>query len=189
MKPAQICVLFLLFVGCPPLARAGEVTGRASIIDGDTIEIHGTRVRLWGIDAPEHDQLCRGEDSLQYRCGARAANELDQFIDSRPVTCLPIDIDRYRRTVASCSVGGVDLARWLVSHGHALDWPRYSKGKYANEQRQAEQTERGIWSGSFSKPWQYRACVRAGASIADCSEEDVIKRKRRSAPTFSRRIG
>ncbi|WP_420480970.1 thermonuclease family protein [Bradyrhizobium japonicum] len=100
MKPAQTCAIFLwLAVGCPTMASAGELTGRASIIDGDTLEIHGSRIRLWGIDAPESDQLCRGDDSLQYRCGAKAASELDRFINSRPVTCVPIDIDRYGRTV------------------------------------------------------------------------------------------
>src|ERR1700688_1798566 len=41
----------------------------ASNIDGDTLEIHGTRVRLWGADAPESSQLCGGEDRLAYRCG------------------------------------------------------------------------------------------------------------------------
>jgi endonuclease YncB( thermonuclease family) len=59
---------------------AEQITGRASIIDGDTLEIHGTRIRLWGIDAPEATQLCRGDDSLQYRCGAKAANALDAFL-------------------------------------------------------------------------------------------------------------
>ena len=59
---------------------SADLTGQASVIDGDTIEIHGTRIRLWGIDAPESTQLCRGDDSLQYRCGAKAANDLDGFI-------------------------------------------------------------------------------------------------------------
>jgi endonuclease YncB( thermonuclease family) len=52
-------------------AAADNLAGQASVIDGDTLEIHGTRIRLWGIDAPESSQLCRGEDSRQYRCGAR----------------------------------------------------------------------------------------------------------------------
>ena len=75
-------------------AAADDLTGQASVIDGDTLEIHGTRIRLWGVDAPESSQLCRGEDSEQYRCGAQAANDLDAFIARRPVSCLPISLDR-----------------------------------------------------------------------------------------------
>lgn len=90
------------------------MTGQASIIDGDTVEIHGTRIRLWGIDAPESSQLCRGEDSEQYRCGSQAAKELDAFIARRLVSCIPISLDQYGRTVATCSVGGADLGQWLV---------------------------------------------------------------------------
>jgi endonuclease YncB( thermonuclease family) len=95
--------------------------GQASIIDGDTLEIHGTHIRLWGIDAPESSQLCRGEDSSPYQCGAKAANDLDAFIARRLVSCIPISLDQYGRTVASCSVGGIDLGEWLVRNGLALD--------------------------------------------------------------------
>ena len=41
-------------------AFADDLIGQASVIDGDTLEIHGTRIRLWGIDAPESNQFCRG---------------------------------------------------------------------------------------------------------------------------------
>jgi endonuclease YncB( thermonuclease family) len=90
---AGLALLFSCGVALPD-----DMTGQASIIDGDTLEIHGTRVRLWGIDAPESSQLCRGKDSEQYRCGAQAANDLDAFIARRPVSCLPISLDRYGRT-------------------------------------------------------------------------------------------
>jgi endonuclease YncB( thermonuclease family) len=69
-----------LFLVPTRAAIAADLSGQASIIDGDTLEIHGTRIRRWGIDAPESSQLCRGDDSLQYRCGAKAANDLDAFI-------------------------------------------------------------------------------------------------------------
>ncbi|MFX6869133.1 thermonuclease family protein, partial [Acinetobacter baumannii] len=80
----------------------------------DTLEIRGTHIRLWGIDAPESSQLCRGEDSSQYRCGAQAANDLDAFIARRPVNCSPVSFDSYGRTIATCSAGGTDLGEWLV---------------------------------------------------------------------------
>src|ERR1700738_5654916 len=110
-------LLFAAACLCAPPALADNLTGQASIIDGDTIEIHGTRIRLWGIDAPESNQLCRGKDSIQYRCGAKAANNLDWFLNKRPVDCAPVSLDQYRRTVAKCSVHGVDLADWLPGQG------------------------------------------------------------------------
>jgi endonuclease YncB( thermonuclease family) len=164
-------VLAALTLGSMPVALADDLRGQASVIDGDTLEIHGTRIRLWGIDAPETSQLCRGDDSLQYRCGAKAANDLDALIARRPVNCLPISLDRYGRTVATCSVGGEDLGDWLVRNGLALDWPQYSKRKYDAAQRAAEQSGRGIWVSSYVKPWLYRVCIRVGGSPANCSDD------------------
>ncbi|SHM83595.1 thermonuclease family protein [Bradyrhizobium lablabi] len=152
-------------------ATAADLTGQATVIDGDTIEIHGQRVRLWGIDAPESDQLCRNDDSEQYRCGQKAANDLDTFIAHRPVECVEVDRDRYRRAVAVCAVAGVDLAEWLVKNGLALDWPQYSKGAYAAVHDKAEQLDRGMWGGSFVEPWRYRACRRTGGSPVTCSDQ------------------
>ena len=155
----------------PGSARGQEIPGQAVVIDGDTLEIHGTRIRLWGIDAPEHDQLCRGDDSDPYRCGAVSANKLDTLIARRPVYCAPKDVDRYGRTVASCRSGAADLGEWLVSQGLALDWSRYSKGRYGAAQREAEQAGRGMWAGSYVPPWEYRTCVRARGRPADCSDD------------------
>lgn len=152
-------------------APADNFVGQASVIDGDTLEIHGTRIRLWGIDAPESSQLCRGEDSSQYRCGAQAANDLDTFIARRPVNCVPFSLDPYGRTVAICSVSGVDLGDWLVRNGLALDWPQYSKGRYNGAQRDAEHAGRGIWKGSYVEPWLYRGCIRANGKPSACSDD------------------
>ena len=90
-------------------AVADDFVGQASVIDGDTLEIHGTRIRLWGIDAPESSQLCRDDNSSLYRCGAQAASDLDTFVARRSVNCIPLNLDPYGRTVATCSVSGTDL--------------------------------------------------------------------------------
>jgi endonuclease YncB( thermonuclease family) len=161
----------LMLAGMSAALADDDLTGQASVIDGDTLEIHGVRIRLWGVDAPESSQLCRGEDSLQYRCGAQAANDLDTFIARGLVSCLPISLDRYGRTLATCYVGGVDLADWLVRNGLALDWPEYSKRKYNATQREAEEAGRGMWKGSYVEPWLYRVCIRAGGTPANCSDD------------------
>src|SRR6267378_4950799 len=114
---------------CASTAFADNLSGQASIIDGDTLEIHGTRIRLWGIDAPESNQLCRSENNLQYQCGAKAANELDTFIARRPVDCSPVSLDQYGRTVAVCSIDGVTLrSGWYATDSH---WIGHSSARCA----------------------------------------------------------
>jgi endonuclease YncB( thermonuclease family) len=113
---SKLCVIAFAICFASP-AFAETIIGQASVIDGDTIEIHGQRIRLSGIDAPESDQLCRGDDSLQYRCGAKAANALDDHIAGRPVSCEGIGTDQYGRVVAVCSVDGEDVGGCLVGLG------------------------------------------------------------------------
>ncbi|MEH2472081.1 endonuclease YncB(thermonuclease family) [Nitrobacteraceae bacterium AZCC 2161] len=166
--------LFLIaLIAATGPAAAADVVGQASVIDGDTIEIHGTRIRLFGIDAPESDQTCHDDDGKLYRCGQKAANELSAFIGAKTTSCTPQSADRYGRTAAVCSAGGVDIADWLVRGGLAFDWPQYSKGKYAAAQRDAERTGDGMGGGQWVVPWRYRECVRAGGKAASCSESAV----------------
>lgn len=61
MSRAPVMLMVLLLSGG---ACANDFVGHVSIIEGDTLEVHGTRIPLWGVDAPESNQLCRGEDSI-----------------------------------------------------------------------------------------------------------------------------
>ncbi|WP_411781269.1 thermonuclease family protein [Bradyrhizobium sp. UFLA01-814] len=167
------------------MALADQFVGQTSVIDGDTLEIHGTRIRLWGVDAPESSQLCRGDDSLQYRCGAQAANDLDGFIARRPVNCVPLSLDQYGRTVTTCSVGRADLGEWLVLHGLALDWPQYSKGRYGVAQHNAERAGRGIWKAVMSNrgstaPVSVRTASRPPARMMQAPIRDQLRTASRS---------
>ncbi len=142
-----------------PRTTARTIQGRAAVIDGDTIEIAGQRVRFNGIDAPESSQYCQDAKGLEYACGRTAATALDQFLaKSRPVKCAFIAWDQHGRFVGNCiRADGKSVAGWLVESGHALDWPRYSGLEYAGHQAAAKNAKRGIWQGPFQKPWDWRA--------------------------------
>ncbi|MGX9575768.1 thermonuclease family protein [Mesorhizobium sp. f-mel] len=134
------------------------IAGVASVIDGDTIEIHGERIRFNGIDAPESRQYCSDAKGFEYPCGRRAAQALDKFLAaSRPLNCSFVDRDRYGRLVGNCDrADGRSVQRWLVEQGLALDWPRYSNGAFAAEQVSAKAAHRGVWQGRFDQPWDWR---------------------------------
>jgi len=78
----------LVLLGLPVGAVPGEVvTGVASVIDGDTLEIRGERIRLFGIDACESRQLCEDASGRPYRCGQQAALALADRIGRGTVRC------------------------------------------------------------------------------------------------------
>jgi endonuclease YncB( thermonuclease family) len=131
------------------------LAGRASVIDSDTIEIHGERIRLWGIDAVESGQRCT-LDGKPWRCGRDASMALDGFLDGVTVKCEHRDRDRFGRTVATCEAREIDVRRWMVFQGWALDYECYSNGEYAGAQAAAKSAKRGLWVGEFEPPWEWR---------------------------------
>jgi endonuclease YncB( thermonuclease family) len=114
----------LLLLSGPALA-AEPITGRASVTDGDTVVIQGTRVRLFGLDALESVQRCQDAADKDYRCGRRAA--LADRVGEAPISCEPRDTDRYGRTVAVCRKGTEDLNAWMVEQSYAAAYRRYSR--------------------------------------------------------------
>lgn len=141
-----------------------SVIGRASVIDGDTIEIHGERIRLNGIDAPEATQSCGDQNDKRYRCGAKSAEALSNLLkDSSPTRCDFVERDQYGRFVGDCyRADGASVQAAMVRSGWALDWPRHSGGAFAREQEAASREKAGLWAGKFQPPWEWRAAQRAG---------------------------
>lgn len=154
---ALIPVLALL-AACTPAPPT--IVGRASVIDGDTLDIHDQRIRLWGVDAPEARQSCDGADGAAYACGRLSANRLDQHLQDKTVSCFEEDTDRYGRTVARCEVDGDDLGAWLVRQGYAVRYERYAGSAYVLEEGAARQNHAGIWAGAFTEPEEWRRAHR-----------------------------
>jgi endonuclease YncB( thermonuclease family) len=102
---ASVFALLLALAAIGPASTQDGLAGVASVIDGDTIEIRGQRIRLYGIDAPESSQLCVRLTGERWRCGQQASFALADLIGRSTVSCQPRDRDRYGRIVAVCFKG------------------------------------------------------------------------------------
>jgi Micrococcal nuclease (thermonuclease) homologs len=154
---ASLIAAGFMLLGLPAVAFADAVvvTGVASVIDGDTLEIHSERIRLFGIDACESRQLCEDASGQPYRCGQQAALALADHVGSRTVRCEGKTRDRYGRLVAICYLGDEDIDAWMVSQGLALAFRKYST-LYVPQEEDAQAAKRGLWAGSFEAPWEWR---------------------------------
>lgn len=166
MRPLLLALV--LFAGA---AAAETLTGVATVVDGDTLKIHGENIRLHGIDAPESAQHCQ-RNGRRWPCGRRAAFALADQIGRRSVRCDGRERDRYGRLVAVCYQNGTDLNAWMVRNGWALAYRRYSRD-YVGQERRAAQAGRGIWRGQFTAPWDWRAQRRSrrkNLNDGDCGD-------------------
>src|SRR4051795_8910709 len=149
----------------PPRSAAPEIiAGRVSVVDGDTIEIRGERIRLFGIDAPESGQSCLDAKGQSYRCGQKAALVLDARIGEGVVTCERKGTDRYGRMAAVCRVFGEDLGAWMVGLGWALAY-RADSSRYVAAEALARSRGLGMWAGQFMPPWEWRREHRRDAPV------------------------
>jgi hypothetical protein len=152
--PLTIAVLL-----CWPVLAA-ELTGRASIIDGDDRDPRQS-ASAYSASMPRNRGRPGEAAGQTYRCGQQAALGPADSIGQRTVSCEQRDVDRYRRIVAVCRVDGEDIGAWMVSQGWALAYSRYSRD-YFDEELAARANKRGMWRGTFMRPWLWR---ERGASI------------------------
>lgn len=148
---ALLCLL-LVFAGW---AHAETITGRAQVVDGDTLIIGDTKIRLNAIDAPETDQSCLDPSNNLYACGLLARDRLRARIGNATVSCQANGTERYGRFLAICFLGQDDLNRWLVSQGLAMAYIQYSD-RYQAAEAIAKNDRKGLWAGAFIAPWDWR---------------------------------
>lgn len=150
----RLLLTALIFMLASPSA-AQDVSGRGRAADGDSLDLSGIAVRLHGIDAPELAQSCVRE-GITWPCGKEAAGKLSSLISGRDIQCEQKDIDGYRRIVATCRVGGVEVGAAMVEAGLAVALPHFSED-YVGAEARARTARRGLWAGTFVLPADYRA--------------------------------
>jgi endonuclease YncB( thermonuclease family) len=132
----------------------GILDGVAIVLDGDTLEVAGVPVRLYGIDAPESSQMCVANER-RYQCGRQAAFELADRIAGQSVSCVRQASDEPGMIVAVCSLEDERLNAWMVREGWALADPGHPDD-YAAEEATARAERKGMWLGEFTSPWEWR---------------------------------
>jgi endonuclease YncB( thermonuclease family) len=126
-------------------AHAQTISGRPTVLDGETLELRGLRLKLIAVDAPD-DHVCEATDDARWRCGPRAATALAELLEEAIVTCTWRDRDLLGRPIATCSLGAIDLSLWLIRNGLARDANAAPNGKYRQAQDEAKAARRGIWA-------------------------------------------
>lgn len=147
-------VLILVLAGLIWLQREvsqDELAGQARIVDGDSLELAGERIRLKGIDAPELAQNCRREGA-SWPCGRESLKALRRKINGQAVSCEGAEFDRHERLLAFCKANGVALNKWMVEEGWAVSYGVSFKA----EERAAKAAGRGLWAGEFEMPHIWR---------------------------------
>jgi endonuclease YncB( thermonuclease family) len=172
MRHIAIVGIFSIFI----VPAQADISGRATIIDGDTIEIRGERIRLDAIDAPESNQTCEA-NGQPWRCGQQAALALADKIGAANVTCADRGTDRFDRTLAICYLAELDLNGWMVGEGWALAY-RYYSTEYVPQEDAARAAGNGTWRGRFVPPWDWRRGVRLADTEppGDCAIKGNINR-------------
>ena len=165
-KLSLILFNLLIFITLPTLSISSDkiILGKAKVIDGDTIKINKKKIRLFGIDAPEKEQICKKKYisififnfQKNYKCGEKSTNALVKKLKDKEVKCIcQKNKDRYKRYIGTCYVKNSDINAWLVKNGYAISYKKYSK-KYISQEQYAKENKLGLWEGTFMEPEKWR---------------------------------
>ncbi|ANY85511.1 hypothetical protein BB934_45670 (plasmid) [Microvirga ossetica] len=159
MRYAGFCLALMVFVTNAAIsgyANGNSISGYASVLDGDTADIGGKRVRFFGIDAPELSQTCVDAAGRSWQCGREARDRLAELTDGKVVTCTYEEIDANGRLLGSCKVDGRGINGILVAEGLAWAFVRYSD-VYVGVERKARAEHKGVFAADNLPAWDYRS--------------------------------
>ena len=156
VRPISIGLALLTCLTLCPSQRseASDIIEHPVVLDGGTLLIMTVSIKLDGIDALELGQKCIGTGDIEWDCGLHAKRALAEKMGDGPVSCRQFQIDAYGRPSATCAASnGEDLAAAIVRSGYALALGQ----RYLEEEKAARLAGKGMWSGSFQTPWEWRA--------------------------------
>lgn len=119
-KAWLVVPLLASMMACSPTS---SVPSSATAIDGDTFKFGGVHYRIAAIDAPELPGHCRVGRHCAPGDPFAAKRALQQYLDTGDVRCQPIGLDRYQRTLVTCTINGTNLGDDLIALGYAIRWP------------------------------------------------------------------
>jgi endonuclease YncB( thermonuclease family) len=140
---------------CDLHAQEAAISGAVHVIDGDTIDVGSTRIRIHGIDALEHGQSCTTNTGQNWGCGDWTTRQVRDRFQGVQATCDHLGYDRYNRVIGRCFVAGADIGATLVREGLAYAYRKYSLD-YDLLEKQAYVADLGIHGFSAQSPARYR---------------------------------
>jgi endonuclease YncB( thermonuclease family) len=181
------------------------------VIDDDTIRMGDVSLRLWGIDAPERDQLCSNAAGEAFECSGAASDHLATLVADKLVWCgppvsedgrqlapadLPVPSETSGRPIVTCRVrsGGqeVDIGKAMVHDGYAQLYEDAFgvKSIYQNDLAAALGARAGLHQGELLPPWLWRNDPAAKCGFLEHIGFDKIgDRLRRSCLGFDTPAG
>lgn len=134
-----------------------EFSGKAKVLDGDSIKIGNKEVRLFGLDAPEYKQKCLDKDNQEYNCGINSRDFLQKLIAGKKVRCTYASKDKYDRFLGICYLEKLSINAEIIKNGMAVIYNFTESSAEMNAlENEAKTAKIGIWQGSFELPKDYR---------------------------------
>ena len=134
-----------------------KFSGKAYVLDGDSIRVSRKEVRLFGIDAPEYSQTCFNKKKIEYNCGLNSKEFLIKLIGGKKVDCLYAQKDKYDRFLAKCYLDNLSINEEIIKNGMAVVYNFTESDEVIDKlEEQAKNKKIGIWQGAFELPKNYR---------------------------------
>ncbi len=134
----------------PPVSVLAAQPAQVAVIDGATLRLSDTVVRLKGVRVPARGLACHAADGGRLDCGEQAAAELARLVRAQTVTCLVDGRDVAGHPLVGCEAGGESLNQAVVASGWATSFGADSALNVAESQ--ARSRHRGLWNGFAPAP-------------------------------------